>query len=403
MTMLVASRHRVIASFIVMAMCCFATYTILLALIPAIGVKNGLTPLEIGVLTAILAGFGLLTDLPLAHLARRHGDRIVILGGGALTALACAMLYCAAIDVGTSASIALLRVSAFVAAIGFSCLIAPLLGGIATHAEGAQVKVQALNSIAQRIGAFGASIFLGYLFASGDLWLGPALALAICIAIIVLARGVKAPMRLLEHAVEDQSGFDPKRAGHMSRGVKKGIFVSISVQCYLISSYAFIPVLLDANGIGETLGLSLTFRELVAVLSAALIGTWLSRGSLSRIWAASAFVGLVSLAIVPFTTDPFSAIALFSLHGAALGIGIVAGNVHAYFGTTPTTRVYGFAYMVMSTRFAGIVVPVILGAALEHSTTAFSGVLFMFLLSVLLVYLAFHVRRAVPDAASRAR
>lgn len=401
MTVIAATRNRVIASYIAMAMCCFATYTILLALIPAIGVRNGLTPLEIGGLTAVLAGFGLLTDLPLAHLARLYGDRIVILGGGALGGLACAMLYFAAIDIGTSTSIVLLRGSAFVGAIGFSCLIAPLLGGIASHAQGAQIQVQAVNSIAQRIGAFGASILLSFLFASGDLRLGPALALAICIAIIVLARGVKAPMRVLEHAVEDRAVFDLKRFLHMSTGVKKGLFVSISVQCYLISSYAFIPVLLDANGIGETLGLSLAFREIVAVLSAALIGTWFNRDSLSTIWAVSAFVGLVSLAIVPFITDPFSAVALFSLHGAALGIGIVAGNVHAYFGTIPATRIYGFAYMVMATRLAGLVVPIILGAALERSASTFSLVVFVFLLALLLMYLTFDDRPGFQDQARR--
>ncbi|MCB1484895.1 MAG: hypothetical protein KDJ17_08385 [Hyphomicrobiaceae bacterium] len=383
----VVTKEKLIATYIAMAMGCFGAYTLLLALIPAIGLRNGLSPFEVGVLTATLTGFGLITDLPLAHISRLYGSRIVVLCGAVLTAFACSLLYYVAIDVNVFINIPLLWTSAIIAATGFSCMIAPLLGGIASHAQGAQVPIQALNSIAQRIGAFAASGFLGYLFASDDFSLGPVLALAICVLIFGLARNVPAHLQVITNVSEDSGKFNLNGRARISDGVKRAILISISIQFYLIAGYVFFPVVLENNGIADSLGLSLTLRELVAVISTALIGTLFSRYSLPKIWATAAVFGLISMAVVPFLTDPVVVILVFSIHGVALGIGIMAGNVHTYFGTTPKSRIYGFAYVVMSTRLAGIVVPILLGGALEISKAMFSGALFLSLLLMLFLYL----------------
>ena len=385
--MSITARKKTVALYIALAMSCLGVFTLLLALIPAIGLRNGLTLLEVGMVTSMLGGFGLITDLPLAHMSRLYGDRIVVLCGGVLMAFACVLLYYAAIDVRHWMNVSLLWASAVVAATGFSCMIAPLLGGIALHAQGAQVQVQAVNAIAQRIGAFAAALFLGYLFASDDVSLGPILALAVCAGMVLLARTLPAPMRVMGDAIEDSGQFKLKGHLPLSSGVKKAMLVSINTQFYMIAGYAFTPVILENNGIGDAFGASLALREIVAVLSAALIGTFFSRCSLPKIWATAAFVGLVSLTIVPIISDSWIAIPAFSAHGIALGVGIITGNVHVYFGTTPKTRVYGFAYVMMSTRLAGLVVPVLLGGALGLSASVFSAVLFVSLALVLFLYL----------------
>ncbi|OOG53201.1 hypothetical protein [Polaromonas sp. C04] len=388
------ARHRVIGTYLTLSMGCFGLYTLMLSLTPIIGMSNGLSSLHVGLLTAVLTGLGLFTDLPLAHIARQRGTRFIILSGTLCLSISCCLLYASAVGVNTRMNILLLVVATAVAAFGFSCLIAPLLGGIATQAKGAQVPVQVVNAIVQRIGAFAASLFIGYLFYTNELWMGACVALLISIMMIFLTRSL--PLVLVQpsgNSANARQQFASIR-GSISNGVKKSIYASASVQAYLVAGYAFFPTVMSANGLEGSVGSALTVREVVSISSVILVGTIFSRDSLSKYWVASAWVGALTLVAAPFMTDPLTAIVLFSIHGAALGIGIVLGNVHAYFGTTLETRAYGFASVVMSTRLTGVILPIVLGAALEVSVRAFSMTVLLYLMASAALYSAVRIMPA---------
>lgn len=382
----------------------FGLHTLLLVLLPATAVSLGASASVSGVVLVLYTGLGIVTDVPLGRAAQALGVRAVVLTG-------CAVML--------AGSAALLRVSdltglvvvSAVLGVGTSFVLGPILGGLAGTVGERQRGPQELNAGVQRVGALAASLFVGHALAGGRTGSAAVgvLVIVVLLALTVLAlprrgatrsaaAGRAHPGQLVAQAVRRGAGVY-LQAGRLlvrSRAVASGVTVNGLIPTLMIFGSSFFPVLLVAQQQVQLVTAALIAREGVAVLTVLAAGTAWRRVPIRTLLLVALVPAAASFLALPWVQHPVAVVALFAVHGAAMGLGIVASNVHIYEGTTERDRMAGFAVAGTTSRVAGIAVPLVLGVATDRSAVALTVSVTAITAVLALLYAALQRRPAGP-------
>ncbi|MEV8252739.1 MFS transporter [Rhodoglobus sp. NPDC076762] len=361
--------RRELRAYLVLAGSYFGLFAVLLTLIPSLATRHGSGPAAAGVLLAILAAAGLIGDSLVGRAGSHFGTRPLIFTGIGVTAA------------GSTILLSFTSYTAFVIAsalLGFalSMMLTPILGGLSSHAGEKQISAQATNAAWQRAGALIAALFLMNLLGSS----GELLIIVAIIALLVSLLGGALVLTPRAKQTSDAAARPQRRRRGVivplvrsSRTLRAGLVITAGTPLLIIVGSSFFPLVLITIAKPELLVLGLVAREAVAIIAALSIRTLTSRRTLGVTWAIAATVGALGLLAIPFVESNAAIIIFFSLHGAAITTGVTLGNVRLYDGSTPETRLYGFAASSMLTRLAGLLYPLMLGSLLSISAVAAFG------------------------------
>lgn len=349
--------------YLALAACCFGLYSLFLTVVPTWAIQHGSESGQAGVLVAIIAASALIGDALVGRISARLGRRSAILLGIGIAALACAILIVATV-------FAVFVAAAVCVGLAIAMLMSPTLSGLSTRAGKSQVAAQSVNAAWQRFGALVTAVFLMNVLSDSSRVL-VVIAMTLLVAALLVMALLLAPERGRAPGVEGRhSGrrFDTLRLVRSSALLRGGLVVNATTGMLVMVGASFFPLVLVALHKPNLLMAGLVAREILSVVAALAFCRWASRIGLSRFWVATATIGAAGLIAFPFVPNEPILVLLFALHGAAVGTGIVLGNVLVYDGTTDLTRTHGFAASAMAGRLVTIVIPLVLGAVLAVSS-----------------------------------
>lgn len=312
---------------------------------------------------AVFTGAGVLTDLPAGDLATRRGVPQAMLAGCALTAAGTAFFL-------ARPDAAAVLAAAVVLSIGSSFLMNPILGALSSLAGERQLTWQLANVCVQRAGGLVAVIALTAGRVSGPVAPGAWVTLGATAVIAGLAVGVwtDAPRGSVQPVVhgDRRPGLGQLAAQAVaivrgSREAASGIALELIIPAMLILGFSFLPQLragLDGPLPAATMLITREAVGLAVVTFAILV---LRPRRMTGIVLATLTIGAATTPLLAYAAVPAARLVALGANGAVITVSIVAANLHVYLGTTPATRITGFALAGIVSRVSGIVFPVLYG------------------------------------------
>jgi hypothetical protein len=388
--------RRSLAGLLALLFSYFAVFSLVLTVLPFSAEAAAMPPVAVGAVLAVFGGLGLVVEPVVGALANRVGRRAVIRVGGMVGA-AGALVPAVRLD---EATVLVFALSASVAA---CCIVNPALSALSAQGDDRQARIQGVNAAVQRLGSLLAAGALALLLTEERL---PALHVlaAVCYLAVAACAGAIAP------PVHD--GPPRGRAGLRtaysrsyslaltSPGIARGALVNAGLTLFFLLGSSFYPLLVLERGDGPGyVGLALGMRDAVAVVAGPFFAAACRRFTLRRVWPAAAAVGLATLLGSVLVEAPLASGLLFAGHGAAIGLGIAATNLHVTEATTERQRVFGFAATSLASRLVNLVVPLALGSVLGFASVGWAmGVGLACGTAALAAYLAVGRSRTRPAA-----
>jgi hypothetical protein len=363
-------------AYIALAGLFFSVNTAQLLFLPTAARSAGLGPLGVGVVVAVFTGIGALTDLPAGEVATRRGVPLAILAGCALTAAGTAFFL-------AGPHVWAVLAAALVLGVGSSYLMNPILGALASLAGDRQLHWQLANVCVQRGGGLIAVIALTAGRVSGPVAPGALATLAGTVVIAVLAVAVRgvAPAGAdagpgagkAGAAAPAGTGQGAPRTGlrqltsqavaivRGSREAASGVALELVIPAMLVLGFSFLPQLragLHGRLPAATMLITRETAGLAVVIVAILV---LRPRRITGLVIATLAAGAVTTPLLAYGTAPAARLVALGANGAVITVSIVAANLHVYLGTTPATRITGFALSGIVSRVSGIVFPVLYG------------------------------------------
>jgi hypothetical protein len=343
----------------------FGVNTAQLLFLPTAARTAGLGSLGVGVVIAVFTGIGVLTDLPASELANRRGVPVAMLAGCALTVAGTAF-FLPHPRTGT------VLAGALVLGVGSSFLMNPILGGLSTLAGDSQLNWQLANVCVQRAGGLIAIVALTAGGVSGPVPLGAwssaaGTAVIVVIALWLVPGGRPAatppvpPGRLLASAVA---------IVRHSREAASGVALELVIPAMLVFGFSFLPQLRAGLHGALSAGTMLITREAAGLAVVTLAVLVLRPRRITGVTCAALALGAVTMPLLAYSASPAARLVAMGANGVVITVGIVATNLHVYLGTTPATRMYGFALSGIVSRVSGIAFPVLYGWAAGRSPQA---------------------------------
>ncbi|GAB2526721.1 hypothetical protein GCM10027267_24320 [Paramicrobacterium agarici] len=338
----------------------FGLYALYLTVVPSWGTRYGIASSQAGLLVAVIAVAGLVGDIAVSRVSACLSSKHVILSAIGIEIVGAAF-------VTTATQFAMFVVGTTLLGLALGLMLSPILSGLSSHAGPDQIRTQSTNAIWQRLAALLAAVFLiNVLSASGN---------ALVIAAISILTGMVVLLTLCLPASRERSVGPPSvivvsfarliRLIRASRPLQVGLASNATTTLLIIAGASFFPLVLVELQKPALLTYGLLGREFLAITAALVVRRIATRRALGRLWLFAAGGGAVGLAVFPFVESDVILVLAFSLHGAAVGVGIAFGNVMIYDGTTSRTRIHGFAISAMLGRIGSIVLPLSLAVALD--------------------------------------
>lgn len=365
----------------ILAACYFGFFTLLLTVIPITATQLGGSSVVAGISLALFSGIGIVADGQVGRVVRRWGIRYVLIGGVVVAALGMTMLFLAV-------NLVMLFIASVITGIATAFLVNPILGGMATNAGEQQIRAQAENAMAQRGGALISALFLNGILKEG----GGGRVIVVVLVALLLVLG-SAGFMLDKSPKPPPPVAGPVPATHpdrmvtlvkSSRGLRSGLLVNLTLPLLIIFGSSFFPLILVRLEHAELLVTCLVSRELVALGAALVARRFRERRYLHLVWRTAIVLGVAGIVGAVMSSSPLVTVLLFSLHGAAISLGIMTLNVRIYDSTTPKNRMLGFGLASIVGRVANLVFPILLGYAFGISTI---GILLVFAGLMLVVML----------------
>lgn len=352
--------RRGLRLYVLLAAICIGIQTLLLTLIPVVVVQTGGSPGNAGILVALYASIGIVSDNFVGRSAYRFGIRKTILTGATLSLIGIVLIAVSREPVGLISAVVL-------SGIATSFQMIPVLGGLSSHAGTDQVRAQGTNIMAQRSGALIASFFLGRILSEGGNYSVAIGALTtLVVALAVLCMFLKQPARKSDSL--PRVANEPRKPTLTLFGLVKSsplmrtaLIVNVTSPLLTVFGASFFPLILIQLAHPELLAASLVGREVVAVGVAAVARRINRRKFLTVAWAGFALIGVAGIVAAMFVSSPALIVILFSLHGGSISSGIMMSNVCVYDSTDPTDRMLGFAATSIFSRISSLLFPIILG------------------------------------------
>ncbi|HEX5288508.1 MAG TPA: MFS transporter [Streptosporangiaceae bacterium] len=358
----------------------FGVNTAQLLFLPTAARAAGLGSLGVGVVIAVFTGIGVLTDLPASELANRHGVPVAMLAGCALTAAGTAFFLA-----GPRAWAVL--AGALVLGVGTSFLMNPILGGLSNLAGDNQLNWQLANVCVQRAGGLIAIIALTAGGVSGPVpqgaWASVAGTAVIAVIALRLRLRPRDPAALApedaapEDAAPEDAGPPPGRllpravaVVRDSREAASGVALELVIPAMLVFGFSFLPQLRAGLHGALSAGTMLITREAAGLAVVTLAVLVLRPRRIGGIVGAALVLGAATMPLLAYSASPAARLVAMGANGAVITVGIVAANLHVYLGTTPATRMYGFALSGIVSRISGIVFPILYGWSAGYSPQA---------------------------------
>jgi MFS family permease len=343
----------------------FGVNTAQLLFLPTATRAAGLGSLGVGVVIAVFTGIGVVTDLPASELANRRGVPVTMLAGCALTVAGTAFFL-------PGPRVWNVLAGALVLGVGSSFLMNPILGGLSNLAGESQLKWQLANVCVQRAGGLIAIVALTAGGVSGPVpqgvWSSVAGTAVIAAIALWLAPGGRPaasppvpPGRLLASAVD---------IVRHSREAASGVALELVIPAMLVFGFSFLPQLRAGLHGALSAGTMLITREAAGLAVVTLAVLVLRPRRITGVTCAALAAGAVTMPLLAYSASPAARLVAMGANGAVITVGIVATNLHVYLGTTPATRMYGFALSGIVSRVSGIVFPILYGWAAGHSPQA---------------------------------
>lgn len=354
---------RELRLYLALAACYFGLYSLFLTVVPSWANRYGIGSVQAGVLVAVIAATGLMGDSVVARINARFGSRNVILTGIGIMSVASALLVVAA-------GFAMFIMSTVLLGLALAMMLSPILSGLSSHAGEDQLPAQSTNASWQRLGALVTSLFLLNALSTSNRFL-VVIAMSLLLGVLLVLALLLRPRdrdQLGSSAAESLPRASIACLVGTSHHLQAGLISNASTALLVIIGSSFFPLVLIALHKPGLLTAGLVGREVLAIAAALVVRRIPTRTSLGRFWLLTAVVGAIGLVVFPFVESDIVLILAFSLHGAAVGSGIVLGNAKIYDGTTQLNRIQGFAASAMLGRIASIIFPLLLGLALGIST-----------------------------------
>jgi hypothetical protein len=350
----------------------FGVNTAQLLFLPTAARSAGLGSLGVGVVIAVFTGIGVLTDLPASELANRRGVPLAMLLGCALTVAGTAFFLA-----GHRAWSVL--AGALVLGVGTSFLMNPILGGLSNLAGDNQLAWQLANVCVQRAGGLIAIIALTAGGVSGPVPQGAWASVAGTAVIAVIALRLRPGDRAAgDPAGQEGTGAPPPgrllpRAVAVvrdSREAASGVALELVIPAMLVFGFSFLPQLRAGLHGALSAGTMLITREAAGLAVVTLAVLVLRPRRIGGIVGAALVLGAATMPLLAYSDSPAARLVAMGANGAVITVGIVAANLHVYLGTTPGTRMYGFALSGIVSRISGIVFPILYGWSAGYSPKA---------------------------------
>jgi hypothetical protein len=346
----------------------FGVNTAQLLFLPTAARSSGLGSLGVGVVIAAFTGIGVLTDLPASELANRAGVPVAMLAGCALTAAGTAFFLA-----GPRAWAVL--AGALVLGVGTSFLMNPILGGLSNLAGDNQLGWQLANVCVQRAGGLIAIIALTAGGVSGPVPQGAWASVAGTAVIAVIAQRLR--LRPRDRGAPEAAAPPPGRllpravaVVRDSREAASGVALELVIPAMLVFGFSFLPQLRAGLHGALSAGTMLITREAAGLAVVTLAVLVLRPRRIGGIVGAALALGAATMPLLAYSGSPAARLVAMGANGAVITVGIVAANLHVYLGTTPATRMYGFALSGIVSRISGIVFPILYGWSAGYSPQA---------------------------------
>ena len=347
--------------------CIFATQTMAFVLIPLAAAAVNVPGFAIGVLVAVTAGLGLLTDLPVAVTSDRLGRKPIILCGAGLGILA-GILLSVARDFPT------LLLSAVVFSLSLSFAIGPALAYVteASLPDNA-ARVQGYNGAVQGLSALAGAVVIGF---SVDT-VGPdrtslliSLLMAFsCVAFVSLKETVA---RDRIPSMHELIGSYPAALNLLLTRPSLQLSTLVSLifnSVVFVAGNSFLPIYVvrDLGLPAVFAGGLLAVRNIAMTLSSPLFGPAVGRYGLTATMLGANFVavaGMVGISLVP---NPQALYVPLAVAGFGMGFAAATANTLVTSATTRRQRALGFATNSLVSRAGSLVSPLIFGVILGTS------------------------------------
>lgn len=261
-----------------------------------------------------------------------------------------------------SASQTLAVVGAAVTGVGLATTSTPLLATFAVLARDRQLFFQGINAITQRGGALLSGLLVGASLGEGAV-ISPAPAIILLLiltsagVLLVTRRGATGEGSRAK-APEGTTQIVSWRALLRGREARIGALVAASVIFLTVAGGSVLPLAFAEAGAISHVPITLVIREVWAVLGVALL-LGFARGRGVELWVGSVAVAVLGFGAAAISAGPAMIVLGSSLHGAAIGIGIVVANVMIYNASHRSSVVAGFSLNGVASRISSIATPAI--------------------------------------------
>ena len=347
----------------------FGVNTAQLLFLPTAARQAGLGSLGVGIVIAAFTGIGVLTDLPASELANRRGVPVTMLIGCSLTVAGTAFFL-------TGHRIWSVLAGALVLGVGTSFLMNPILGGLSNLAGDNQQAWQLANVCVQRAGGLIAIVALTAGGVSGPVlqgaWASAAGTAVIAVIALRLRPGDRpAPAALVDSAVPlGRLLASAVAIVRDSREAASGVALELVIPAMLVFGFSFLPELRAGVDGALSAGTMLITREAAGLAVVTFAVLVLRPRRIAGIVCATLAIGAATMPLLAYSASPAARLVAMGADGAVITVGIVAANLHVYLGTTPATRMYGFALSGIVSRISGIVFPILYGWSAGYSPRA---------------------------------
>jgi hypothetical protein len=155
-----------------------------------------------------------------------------------------------------------------------------------------------------------------------------------------------------------------------SREAASGVALELVIPAMLVFGFSFLPQLRAGLHGALSAGTMLITREAAGLAVVTLAVLVLRPRRITGVTCAALALGAVTMPLLAYSASPAARLVAMGANGVVITVGIVATNLHVYLGTTPATRMYGFALSGIVSRVSGIVFPVLYGWAAGRSPQA---------------------------------
>ncbi|HMH90456.1 MAG TPA: hypothetical protein VK586_05160, partial [Streptosporangiaceae bacterium] len=155
-----------------------------------------------------------------------------------------------------------------------------------------------------------------------------------------------------------------------SREAASGVALELVIPAMLVFGFSFLPQLRAGLHGALSAGTMLITREAAGLAVVAFAVLVLRPRRIAGIVGAALVLGAATMPLLAYSASPAARLVAMGANGAVITVGIVAANLHVYLGTTPATRMYGFALSGIVSRISGIVFPILYGWSAGYSPRA---------------------------------